>query len=198
MKTRNSSNSSGPLRTDLTGRTDDAVVEGKADFQLALRLLSLTQLGPLELPYAYCRRIGTGSSRPRGRSLVRGLEASVRDPAWFLARQWQIGEFLGEDAGSPATVTLRSREGRFTSWTARGGDAQAYDGEAPLKALVEAEATSPDWMIAVELGQMLKRLLEKEGASTAAIQRFEDAYKVPALADLTPTQNRDAALVRFI
>ena len=81
---------------------------------------------------------------PRGDSFQRGLEAAVRDPLWFLARQWQIGEFLGEDAGSPATVTLRTREGRFTSWRARGGDAQAYDGEAPLEALVEAEATSPD------------------------------------------------------
>ena len=46
---------------------------------------------------------------PRCRSddFVRGLQARTADPAWFLARQWQTGEFKGEDAGSPLEVSLR-------------------------------------------------------------------------------------------
>ena len=43
---------------------------------------------------------------PCSDSLVRGLEASLRDPLWLLARQWQLGEFRGEDAASPAFVSF--------------------------------------------------------------------------------------------
>ena len=39
--------------------------------------------------------------RPRSADFERSLRAEVRDPVWFLTRQWQFGEFEGEDAGSP-------------------------------------------------------------------------------------------------
>lgn len=44
-------------------------------------------------------RIEPTSRDPKMRS---GLTAGVHDPLWLLARQWQLGEFHGEDAGSPA------------------------------------------------------------------------------------------------
>ena len=48
--------------------------------------------------------------RPRRPDFTRALKAEVRDPLWLLTRQWQMGEFLGEDAGSPigAKVAWRS------------------------------------------------------------------------------------------
>ena len=36
-----------------------------------------------------------------------GLAATIADPLWLLARQWQVGEFRGEDAGSPIDMRLR-------------------------------------------------------------------------------------------
>jgi hypothetical protein len=135
---------------------------------------------------------------PRSDSLIRGLEAAVRDPAWFLARQWQIGEFQGEDAGSASTVTIRARFSQMIGWQAAGAETNAYDMEAPLEALVEAEDVTRDWSIAVELGQMLARLLAEAGAGPTAIAVFEDAYKVPTLAGLTANERRDEALVRFL
>src|SRR5207253_9879904 len=39
--------------------------------------------------------------RPRSADFARSLRAAVRDPIWFLTRQWQYGEFEGDDAGSP-------------------------------------------------------------------------------------------------
>ena len=39
---------------------------------------------------------------PRDASIATSLAACVRDPAWMLSRQWQLGEFAGADAGSPA------------------------------------------------------------------------------------------------
>ena len=47
--------------------------------------------------------------RPRSRSIQRSLMAQVRDPLWFLTRQWQFGEFQGEDAASPAYVQIEAR-----------------------------------------------------------------------------------------
>ena len=44
--------------------------------------------------------------RTRSPSLL-GIEARIHDPLWLLARQWQFGEFLGEDAGSPVSVRVR-------------------------------------------------------------------------------------------
>jgi hypothetical protein len=37
--------------------------------------------------------------------LNRGFLAEVYDPAWFLGRQWQLGEHQGEDASSPVAVS---------------------------------------------------------------------------------------------
>ena len=36
--------------------------------------------------------------------LNEGLSARIADPLWLLARQWQVGEFRGEDAASPVSI----------------------------------------------------------------------------------------------
>ena len=47
--------------------------------------------------------------RPRTVQFDRALRAEVRDALWFLTRQWQFGEFKGEDAGSPVDVRTAVR-----------------------------------------------------------------------------------------
>ena len=37
--------------------------------------------------------------RPRSVDFGRSLRAEVRDALWMLTRQWQVGEFQGDDAG---------------------------------------------------------------------------------------------------
>lgn len=37
---------------------------------------------------------------PRSDEVVSGLSARIHDPAWALTRQWQLGEFAAQDAGS--------------------------------------------------------------------------------------------------
>jgi hypothetical protein len=57
------------------------------------------------MPYRYeiYRRLET--TQPF-ESLNRGFLAEAYDPAWFLGRQWQLGEHQGEDASSPVVVTF--------------------------------------------------------------------------------------------
>ena len=45
--------------------------------------------------------------RTRKADMAAGLQARIYDPLWLLARQWQTGEFQGEDAGSPAAARWR-------------------------------------------------------------------------------------------
>jgi hypothetical protein len=45
--------------------------------------------------------------RCRSDSFMRGLGARTADPLWMLTRQWQVGEFIGEDAGSPIDIEVQ-------------------------------------------------------------------------------------------
>src|SRR5690606_33722647 len=74
-----------------------------------------------------------------------GLEARVRDPLWLLARQWQLGEFTAEDAGSPLRATVRVEHAPLTrvrmgALTRPSAGGQRYDpARTPLEVLVERE-----------------------------------------------------------
>ena len=45
-------------------------------------------------------------ARPRGTDLTPSLKAQLRDPLWLLCRQWQLGEFEGDDCGTPVYSDL--------------------------------------------------------------------------------------------
>ena len=45
--------------------------------------------------------------QPR-QSFAAGFGASIHDPVWFLARQWQMGEHQGENATSPVLVRFEA------------------------------------------------------------------------------------------
>ena len=44
------------------------------------------------------------------------LQARIYDPLWMLARQWQTGEFQGEDTGSPIVAHLRGESAQLTRY----------------------------------------------------------------------------------
>jgi hypothetical protein len=49
----------------------------------------------------------TAWSRLEGRPWTNDIErAEVRDALWMLTKQWQLGEFEAEDAGSPVVCKL--------------------------------------------------------------------------------------------
>lgn len=71
------------------------------------------------------------------------LSARTKDPLWFLARQWQTGEFEAENGGSLAAAHISFREYPLNTLT-RGTATQAISLDAPLDALVEGETASGD------------------------------------------------------
>jgi hypothetical protein len=87
---------------------------------------------------------------PQSRSeRLSGLAARVHDPLWLLTRQWQFGEWDGDDAGSPIFADLSADEVNVSSYVPGRVDngatlaAWALPANTPLEALVEAEPTAP-------------------------------------------------------
>jgi hypothetical protein len=133
--------------------------------------------------------------RPRAVDLSEALAARAYDPAWLLARQWQLGEFQGEDAGAPAYVRVSTRTAPLTAWGELGGAARPLHPAAPLEASLTAEPPSPDDLArAVEIGQTFERLLADAGAAHLR-PLFVAAYPVPDTAERRPAGGAAARVV---
>jgi hypothetical protein len=115
--------------------------------------------------------------RIRETGMSAGLQARVYDPLWLLARQWQFGEFQGEDNGSPAAARWRGEVSPLTRYHAGplSGplvEGQRFDGATmPLETLVERERVRPArggaerLRFAAEAGQQFLRRLEQQAAT---------------------------------
>ena len=76
--------------------------------------------------------------RPRSVEFDRALRAEVRDALWMLARQWQLGEFRGDDAGTPVFAHYHLATTRLTRYRPAGGAPEPFDDAVvPLEADVE-------------------------------------------------------------
>jgi hypothetical protein len=75
--------------------------------------------------------------RPRAERFDRALRAEVRDPLWMLTRQWQLGEFRGDDAGSPVSAKIRTETTRLRKYRAAEHDVEPLGDDVPLEARVE-------------------------------------------------------------
>lgn len=119
----------------------------------------------------------------RDPELAEGLAACVADPLWALARQWQVGEFHGEDAASPIVVSAEVAATPITAfapgdaWT--GGEPLARaDADRPLEVLVEQEPVDDDLRLALELGWLLLRSLVAAGIAPDALTALREAYEL--------------------
>jgi hypothetical protein len=88
------------------------------------------------------------------------LAARIHDPLWFLSRQWQLGEFQADDAGTPARLEVIGATAPVGAYALGNGEWQRYDPqEAPLEPLVEAIGDGADVRLRVEAGAHFLRLL---------------------------------------
>ena len=52
----------------------------------------------------------------RNAEMKTSLQARIYDPLWLLARQWQLGEFQGEDNGSPIMARWRADAAKLSRY----------------------------------------------------------------------------------
>jgi hypothetical protein len=140
--------------------------------------------------------------RPKTNIVGPSIAAEVRDPAWFLARQWQVGELTGQDAGSPAFVSVTTTTGAITGVKIGATTTPLLPG-VPLERQALAEPFSPDdLLLQVEIGQVLADMLDGLfGAGSEPALRLRAAFaagfpvKTPTLDFFNPI---DAAAARFL
>jgi hypothetical protein len=132
-----------------------------------------------------------------------GLQAQTHDPLWLLARQWQTGEFEGEDAGTPVLARVRLERSPLARHRAgRAGKAEPYRSDVPLETLVEREPVQRfadprrDLRVAADAGLYFLRLLERFKVSVAGRQAFAAAPRLQL--PETPATGDDEAGRRYL
>lgn len=145
-------------------------IDNIADELVAKRLFGITLWNRLE-------------ARPRTNNFARALKAEVRDPLWMLSKQWQMGEFLGDDAGSPVFSKMYMAKTRLTKYVPGDHTVEAFDETVPLEAKVEKRAipfTIGTAAVSLDLRLLMGRhwlkMVQAFGAGVA--QEFIDKYKI--------------------
>lgn len=119
--------------------------------------------------------------RPRSNDLARALRAEVRDPLWMLSRQWQLGEFRGEDAGMPVRAKLAANVSTLSSVALHDHPARPYDAGVALEALVERQRVEPDLMMSLYLGRRwLVEMGKAFGVGDPVLASFTGVYAIAA------------------
>src|SRR5690348_10828149 len=80
-------------------------------------------------------------------NIADALAARIKDPLWFLARQWQTGEFEAENGGRAAVLSITASE-LAIDHIDRGEGLTQVALDTPLDFAVERESndgTSPVW-----------------------------------------------------
>lgn len=130
--------------------------------------------------------------RSRDVEMNTSLQARIYDPLWLLARQWQFGEFEGEDNGSPVIARWRGESTPLTRFHSGAiapkteVAAPKYDGtRMPLEPLVEREPVRPTagqvsqpkkLRLAAEAGLHFLRLLDQQPLSPEERASYRGAF----------------------
>lgn len=145
--------------------------------------------------------------RARSEAMSTSLQARIHDPLWLLARQWQFGEFQGEDTGSPILAELGGMQsqieryfpGRPNSAALDSPKNKPYDSKLPLETWVERERVREEgnYRLAAEVGLHFFRLLGGVGLAAKYRAAFLEKYalKQPSEND---RRNLDGDSLRFV
>ena len=115
--------------------------------------------------------------RPRTVKFDRSMRAEVRDALWMLTRQWQLGEFKGDDAGSPVLCRMRIDHTELTKAKFGEDPVEEFVDELPLETRVE-RMRAPLLRGDRKIGLDLRLLLGRQWlASIAGIGSYADKYR---------------------
>lgn len=133
--------------------------------------------------------------RPRREDFDRSLRAEIRDPLWMICRQWQFGEFKGEDAGSAVKAKTQLTSARLNRYAGHSREAVGYSDGLPLETKVEREPIHFDLMTRAQIGRHWFKLLEEAGDFEAFyLDQYSFTEPDPDAENLDEAQRREALL----
>ena len=125
--------------------------------------------------------------RPRTHHFDRALRAEVRDALWMLTKQWQMGEFKADDAGSPVFAKLHIKTSHLDTYKADSQKEQAFENNVPLETKVEQKKipfTKGDSAISIDIrlqmGNYWLKMLAKEGLDLSREYIAAYTFSLPA------------------
>lgn len=136
-----------------------------------------------------------------------GIEARVHDPLWLLGRQWQLGEYVGEDAGTPLSVRVVTRTSPVDRWATVDKAGVVGPSRPFVSGLLEpavedepaaAESLGPGLRARAEAGAAFLAALddavaELDAAAAGAVAAVRAAVLVSAPLDVDPAHHPDGA-----
>ena len=137
--------------------------------------------------------------RPRTANFNHALKAEVRDALWMVTRQWQMGEYQWDDAGSPIFTKLHMATTQFTKYCPTshptGTGVTTLAGREPLEAKVERRPlpfTQGKQILALDLRLLMGRQWIKQ---VSKVGDYRAAYLARYPIHLPdPTEAEDAYL----
>ena len=131
------------------------------------------------------------------------LSAPVRDPMWFLARQWQTGAYSADDGGDPVRVTLATTTAPITA-TEAGGTLTQPGIEAEPAPTASAMDTAARVASAAELFRIMRdqaMTADRVTAARIALAAAFPLHPVTAASAVAPHTGRlpdAAALINLL
>lgn len=157
-------------------------------------LKAITELKTFPMTLAWSRLEG----RPRTNNFDRALRSEVRDALWMITKQWQMGEFEGEDAGSPVTAKLCTLTSELDQYKADEKTVQAFDKDVPVETKVEQRPVPFSTLqqeisfdLRLIMGRRWMQLLKGKGLHASTRQFFLDHYPIRKP---DPTRDEDAGI----
>lgn len=114
---------------------------------------------------------------PRSINFDRSLKAEVRDPMWMLTRQWQFGEFEGEDAASAVTAQMVGEHTVMDRLRLANHPPGKFDGSLPLETHAEREALGSSLFMSVQMSRYFVKLM-RANSLEPALGKFITKYKL--------------------
>ena len=120
-------------------------------------------------------------TRTREGDITDALRFRVYDPLWMLARQWQLGEFRGNDAGTAMSVVCKVKSAPITRYSiGKEGSSLNVEGDQPLEPFVERIQRTITPLVRVESASYFmdmvydcEEIKDKESFLNALVSRKE-------------------------
>ena len=126
--------------------------------------------------------------RPRTHQFDKAMKAEVRDALWMLTRQWQMGEFEADDAGSPVFAKIHISTSELSQYQAVGHAQQTFEKNVPLEVKAEQKkipfyrtSVKVSIDIRLQMGRYWLKLLKSKSLSYEADYIKTFPFDLPAL-----------------
>jgi hypothetical protein len=126
--------------------------------------------------------------RPRTKEFDETLRAEVRDALWMVTRQWQMGEFNADDAGSPIMAKVKIRSSRIKKLQLKNHPVEEYDESLPLETRIEQETLTLNLDLSLQIGHYWSRLLQDAFSKSELSKDYRNDFKVAYKIELPATE----------